>query len=184
MKWLGLSVGRGLHAGTISLQGAGPHISGTGYAYPWTTIMSHRRYHRSWRYCRGPQRNQRRFRRRPRAARLQLRRSRKGICYRVFWRTSRDTRCGCSTWLTRPQTDPRDGSRLRCCTLTLSAALVQPYLVAWPLTGSTMLHRRCKQRGSPAMVYLLNQLMWGSARPYGRRCLLHALFDGVLRNTV
>jgi hypothetical protein len=44
MKWLGLSVGRGLHA-TISLQGAGPHISGTGYAYLWTTIMSHRRYH-------------------------------------------------------------------------------------------------------------------------------------------
>ena len=45
MKWLGLSVDSGLHAGTISLQGAGPHISGTGYAYPWTTIMSHRRYH-------------------------------------------------------------------------------------------------------------------------------------------
>ena len=98
---------------------------------------------------------------------MQLRRLRKGRCYRVFWRTSRATRCRCSTWLTRPQTDPRDGSRLRCCTLTLSVALLQPYLVAWPLTGSTMLHRRCKQRGSPAIVYLLNRLVWGFARPTG-----------------
>ncbi len=40
MKWLGLSFGCRLHAGTISLQGTGQHISGTGYAYPRTTIMS------------------------------------------------------------------------------------------------------------------------------------------------
>ena len=98
---------------------------------------------------------------------MQLRRLRKGICYRVFWRTSRATRCGCSTWLTRPQTDPRDGSRLRCCTLTLSAALMQPGLVGPTSYGIYMLHRRWKQRGSPAIVYLLNRLVWGFARPTG-----------------
>ena len=70
------------------------------------------------------------------------------------------------------------------CALTLSAALMQPYLVGPTSYGIYMLHRRWKQRGSPAIVYLLNRLMWGFARPYGRRRLLHALFDGVLRNTV
>ena len=39
MKWLGLGVSRGLHAGTLSSQGTGTHGGATGYTYPRTTIM-------------------------------------------------------------------------------------------------------------------------------------------------